>query len=399
MTTRTDPDKSFSVRLRQHRLARGLSLQALAELIGGLVTKQALSKYERGAAHPSLPVLAALARAFGVKTAEILRVPEVRIEILAFRKTAALGRKVEQRIVNQVSQRLEERVRLQRLTGCDPTDIPVHGLKVASVEQAETAAEALRTRWRLGNDPLASMTDVLESHHVHIVEVDAAERFDGLAAVAMAADGKITAAAVVSKSGLPGERQRMNLAHELGHLVLKPHAGVDGEKVAFRFAGALLAPAATLRCDVGTRRSSVEVKELLLLKRRYGMSMQALVYRLGDLGVISQAQSKSWWQLFNAQGWKKREPGELDAERPQWLKRTVLRAIAEGLLSAEDAGMLTGEWAEHETKPSLSGRRALLQLPLAERRRLMVAQAERLADHYDEDEEWRTLIGGDIVDD
>ena len=62
--------------------------------------------------------------------------------------------------------------------------------------------------------------------------------------VAVAFDGstKPQAAAVVSRLGVPGDRQRLNLAHELGHLVLKIPPLADQEKLAFRFGAALLAP-------------------------------------------------------------------------------------------------------------------------------------------------------------
>jgi transcriptional regulator with XRE-family HTH domain len=50
-------------RLKQLRLARGLSLQQLAEAMGGIVTKQALSKYEQDKDEPSARVLAALSEA------------------------------------------------------------------------------------------------------------------------------------------------------------------------------------------------------------------------------------------------------------------------------------------------------------------------------------------------
>ena len=56
-------------RLKQLRLANGLSLEGLATRLGGFVTKQALSKYEQGKAKPSPVVLNKLASVLGVKAA------------------------------------------------------------------------------------------------------------------------------------------------------------------------------------------------------------------------------------------------------------------------------------------------------------------------------------------
>ena len=53
----------ISERLKQIRLARGLSLDALVDAMGGVVTKQAVSKYETGKSQPTPKVVRALARA------------------------------------------------------------------------------------------------------------------------------------------------------------------------------------------------------------------------------------------------------------------------------------------------------------------------------------------------
>ena len=386
-------------RLRQLRQARGLSLEALATAMGGVVTKQALSKYQRGEDFPSLRVLSALAPALGVKVVDLCRAPSVAVEILAFRKTSQLGRREQAHVEGQVTRMLEERGRLQELTQQgDRGTIPIHSLLVSSLAGAESAADALRQRWELGTDPIASVVDALEDHQVHVLEIDAGERFDGLAAVARRADGSVAAAAVVCRRGLSHARQRLNLAHELGHLALAPAPDVDPEKAAFRFAGAFLAPARTLLREVGVRRSTIGLDELLLQKRRHGMSLQALLYRLRDLEVITETHARQWWQTINARGWKKQEPEELPPEEAHWLRQTVLRAFSEGLLTATELASLTGETVEEAPSLPLARRRAFLRLPSEERRRILESHATALKAHYDADSEWRTETGGDVLD-
>jgi Zn-dependent peptidase ImmA (M78 family) len=58
----------------------------------------------------------------------------------------------------------------------------------------------------------------------------------------------------VLKKNLPGGRQRFNLAHELGHLVLQVVCDLDHEKAAYHFAGAFLVPEPVVRFELGTRR-------------------------------------------------------------------------------------------------------------------------------------------------
>ena len=39
-----------------------------------------------------------------------------------------------------------------------------------------------------------------------------------------------------------------------------------------------------------------------------------------------------------------------------------------------------------------------MQLPLAERRRILAKQAEAMVEHYEQETEWREFQGGDIID-
>jgi Zn-dependent peptidase ImmA (M78 family) len=262
---------------------------------------------------------------------------------------------------------------------------------------AEKAAEALREKWKLGVDPVADLTAVLEAHLVHVLEVDGPENFDGISAVVHDATGKTRAAAVVSRTGCPGERQRLNLAHELGHVVLKPAKKVDEEDAAFRFAGAFLAPRQCILREIGTHRTRIRLEEFLILKRRFGISIQALVHRLCDLGVIGESQSKWWYMFLGKMKWRRDEPESLPPEKATWLKQAVYRCVAEGFITAEQGGKLVGETLQSDLGPGMLRRRAFLKLPLEERRRILEAQADKLQKHYEEESEaWKETETDDI---
>ncbi len=391
---------TISQRLRQLRLVRGMTLDALAAALGGIVTKQALSKYERGKMCPSAVVLNKLAAVFRVKSAYLWSEPLVTVKFIAYRKGSGLRKREQAKVEVFVRQALEDRVHLQELVQeHNGTDVPVQEWRVRSLDDAENAAGELRSRWNLGSDPIASVTGVLEDHHIHVLEIDARERFDGISAVASGDAGHVAAAAVVSRRGVPGERQRLNLAHELGHLALKPSKRVDEEKAAFRFGAAFLVPASAIRREIGTTRTYIQTAELFLLKRRFRVSIQSLLYRFRDLGIISEHYYRQWCMDINRTGWRKREPEEQTPERPQWLRQNVLRAFAEGLLSASDAERMLGKPIEVEQPLSLVERHAFMKLPLDERRRRMVEQADRVAEHYERSTEWRSLEGADLVGD
>ncbi|RPJ55289.1 MAG: helix-turn-helix domain-containing protein [Dehalococcoidia bacterium] len=370
-------------RLKQLRLARRLSLEGLAAEMGGIVTKQALSKYELGLSKPSAVVLNRLAGALGVKAVYLWSEPSVDCRFIAYRKGSGLAKGEQQRVESVVCQMLEDRVRLQEMIqGTAKMDFPIKEFKPNTLDDVEDFAKTLREKWALGLGPISTMTDTLEDHLVHVFEIEASERFDGISAVVYDSEENVAAAAVVSRKCLPGGRQRLNLAHELGHLVLDTPESVDEEKAAFRFAGAFLAPDESLFRDLGQKRSLVQTAELLLLKQKYGMSIQALVYRLHDLGIISDQHNRQWWTTINREGWRKEEPSELKPEKSEWLKKKALRALSEGLITKGDAMKLLGEPVGAQEPITLVERQAFLKLPMEERRKIMAKQAREMAAEY-----------------
>ena len=368
-------------RLKTIRTARDLTLDELSAAMGGLVTKQALSKYERGASVPTPRVLVALAKALGVKAIELAAQPAADVRVIAFRKRASFPKGTQHALESQVALQLERRAELQDLVGqrCSG-DVPLQAYAVRSLDDVELAAEALRDKWDLGRDPLGPIVDVLEEHCFHVVGVDASEKFDGMSAVAEVA-GDPVAVAVVTRSGVCRERQRLSLGHELGHLVLAPSGGLDEEKAAYRFGAAFLAPRKTLLREVGRRRTDITSEELFILKQRFGMSVAALLYRLRDLGVISERYSQEWWRYIGSMGWKKEEPHETPPEEPQWLAQSTLRAFSEGLITQADAEALLERLLEPSGAPSRR-RRALAALPREKRATVLAKQAAAAADLY-----------------
>lgn len=69
-------------RLKLARAAAGVSLRALEARLGGLVTAQAIGKYERDAMMPSSPVLIALAAALDVTEEHLLNTGEDRKSVV-----------------------------------------------------------------------------------------------------------------------------------------------------------------------------------------------------------------------------------------------------------------------------------------------------------------------------
>ncbi|MXW15274.1 MAG: ImmA/IrrE family metallo-endopeptidase [Rhodothermaceae bacterium] len=366
-------------RLRQFRIARGMSLDTLARAMGDVVTKQALSKYERGASLPSQIVLKKLAETLNVSIASLNHRPVVEVETIEFRKRSRLSKREQYRIESLSQYALEERIRLLDMLGeFDGSETALRSFRVNSIEEAEKAAEQLRSRWGLGNDPIPSMVALLENKQIHVIEIDAAESFDGLSLRAKNNERVEVSAGVVTRRGIPGDRQRLSLAHELGHLVLDVAPDVDNEKAAYRFGGAFLAPADMLFHDVGRYRKFISIHELILLKRRYRMSIQALLYRLHELDVINDYLYKKWCIMIGKMGWRKKEPQDLDPEMPQSLDLLVYRAFVHGLLAKSDALQMLRLGRDDQVEITLVETQKLSNMSPPEHQELLARQVKEI---------------------
>jgi Zn-dependent peptidase ImmA (M78 family) len=218
-----------------------------------------------------------------------------------------------------------------------------------------------------------------------------------MSALAYDSSGDVMAGAIVSRRDVPGERQRLNITHELGHLVLNISPNVDEEKAAFRFGSAFLAPAEQLFKSIGIKRSYINISELLILKKQFGISIQALLHRMLELGIINDTYYKRWCIFINKTGWKKQEPDEFVPEKPQWFTRNLSRLVGEGAITKEEAERVLGESIDMNKQLKLSPRQAFLKLPIEQRRLLLEKQVKSLEDYYENEVEDLTTEDG-IID-
>ena len=131
----------------------------------------------------------------------------VRFECVAFQKPSSLSKKEQEQLESLVAELLEKRLSLQERIGeLESLELPIQDVPVNNLDAAEAAAIALRQRWGLGTEPITNLLDVLEAQHIHIIEVDAGEGFDGISAVARDAEGRALAATTATRRGTSGDR-------------------------------------------------------------------------------------------------------------------------------------------------------------------------------------------------
>lgn len=322
-------------RIRMARRAAGLSQQALGDDAG--VSKMSISKYERGEMTPSSAMLGRIADATGMRVDYFLRPVTFVLSAPCYRSKSSMPAKSKGVVEETVREWLDRYVEAEMLLDAGvPFSLDGVDRDVGSLDDVESVATELRAAWDLGDDPIPNVVSVLEDRGVKMGVTDGHDAFDALT---FWIDD--VAPVIAVKSGVPGDRERFSICHELGHVVARPAPGLSAEKVGNRFAGAFLVPAGVVRRELGQRRHTLDLRELYELKHEYGVSMLAWVHRAADLGVIGHGEATRLYKLFGKNGWRTIEPGRpLPFEQPSRLELLVLRGAAEGAIGDARAAEL-----------------------------------------------------------
>lgn len=184
----------------------------------------------------------------------------------------------------------------------------------------EEAARLLRKHWEIGSGPVGHLVRLAETHGVVVVFSPA----QTAAVDAYSFDDGYRPTVVLNPAKEDYYRQRFDVAHEIGHLVMHVDAE-PGSKVvenqAHRFAAELLLPQDELR---DLLPSKADWRIFASLKETYGVSLQALLYRSRALGVMSDVTYRNAVAYLSSKGWRRREPGEMPAvEQPSLYPKAV----------------------------------------------------------------------------
>ena len=173
-------------------------MDRLVERLAGAVSKQSISKYERGLMKPGdSSLFLRLSRALGVPVDYFFQDSAVSLDSIGFRKKSGLGAKELASIIGQTRDELERHLELETLLAIEPRFVnPLRELTIDSVQAVENAAEKLRRAWGLGQiSPTTRVFSLLEQNEVRILELDVRESLGGLPGLVERAP------AILSKSG------------------------------------------------------------------------------------------------------------------------------------------------------------------------------------------------------
>lgn len=193
----------------------------------------------------------------------------------------------------------------------------------------ESAADAIRHHWGIGELPISNVIHLLEAKGVRIfsLAVDARE----VDAFSM---WKESTPFIFLNNNKTSEHSRFDAAHELGHLVLHRHGGPRGreaEHEANAFASAFLMPRASVLAHAPRFPT---VTTLVKLKRIWKTSVAALCYRLHAVGMLSEWQYRMLCIQISKNGFRTTEPNEAPRETSQVLPKIFAALHTEGMTRA-----------------------------------------------------------------
>lgn len=343
----------FAERLKSARIMAGLSLQDLADRLKNHVTRQALHKYEKGEFMPDSEMIGLLCDALGVRQDYFYRKNVVELGEIEFRKFTRYSAKEKNSLIEKTKDVLSRYLELEEILNIESTfPFKSNGAPIKSNDEVEDVAIKLRKDWKLGTDPIFNLIELLEDHHIKVIEIESDDSFDGLSA--WANDGKVPVIVLNSCKPKSLDRKRFTALHELAHLLMNFEGLTEKqkEKYCHYFAAAMLLPKETLEKEVGKSRSKLLLPELGAIKKQYGISMQAIAYRLKDLNIITESYFKQFMFFINQSGYKIEEPYPYEGqEQSSRFQQLLFRALGEELISMSKAAALNNQkLAEFRTK-------------------------------------------------
>ncbi|HUN59284.1 MAG TPA: XRE family transcriptional regulator, partial [Candidatus Binataceae bacterium] len=284
-------------RIKEAREARGYTREAFAEALG--ITAQAVAQYEVGQHSPGpeimgkIIVLTAQPPAFFSADRPSAR---ERFGTPYWRSLARMNRADRLRVARRLEWSADIVSYVERFIELPPVNLPpVKDVgTAANLEWLEIAAEAVREKWELGSLPIEYLAPTLEANGIVLIK-ESVECAD-MDAVSRWQAGRPYILLSEDKHSLP--RENFDLAHELGHIICHSHVEVTSENLAAverqanYFAGALLLPRRSFPQEV----LSTSLNYFLELKKRWRVSVQAMVYRCKDLGLLSKHQVAYLWR-------------------------------------------------------------------------------------------------------
>ncbi|HBH1733618.1 TPA: helix-turn-helix domain-containing protein [Clostridioides difficile] len=331
-------------RIKEARIARGLTQQELADKLN--VTKQLLSKYEKGVTKPSIENLIMISKELDFPIEFFMKEKKISLDDsrpIFFRSLGSASKKMKSSLgqntefVEEIYDYLSDFIEFPKFN-IDKNITKDYKIGV-SEEYIENVANKLREYWNLGDGPIDNLTKVLEKNGVIITRLELNTH-------------KVDAFSCMTISGVPiivlgsdkgsAVRSRMDISHELWHILF--HSNLSKEDVvnnhkileeeAKKFAGIFTLPSKEFSEDI----YSINIDNFIYLKKKWKISIAAMVVRAHDLKIITDEQYTYLNKRISFKKWRAKEPLDdlIPLEKPQILKQAIKLLLENSVVSIEE---------------------------------------------------------------
>ncbi len=315
-------------RLKEARESKGLKMTDLANLVG--VTRQAISAFEKGLNSPSLETVFRLSTVLSIPREFFTNNNDSKISISSpvfFRSQQTALKKERQMSRVKLKWLIETFDVISEYLDLPSVDLPDFGIEdFESLDADDIENFAIETRkyFGLGLGPISDLTRLLENKGIPVVATDFGDRVGAFSYRSERGD-----VFFVREHNSSVCRARFSLAHELGHMILHKSASVDFmedkqlfqlvESQANHFASAFLMPAETFSREF----FSTKINALSSLKKRWHVSMRAMIMRAHSLNLITDHQKSYAFTQMAPYGKKEPLDDIIKGEEPSYLKKAI----------------------------------------------------------------------------
>lgn len=207
-----------------------------------------------------------------------------------------------------------------------------------AINEIEKLAKLVREHWDLGNGPIDNLQYALQSNGIIVTGFRDVDTDIDAFSQQITIDGKVVYIIALAIGSKPIERLRFDMAHELGHILM--HTWGDDnediskdefnmrEKQANMFASALLLPKETFSKSVSAYPTNIDY--YIALKKKWKVSMQAMMYRTRQLDIISANQFQYMMRVMSKNRYRTHEPGDKPGEIGDTIFQAALDMLFEG---------------------------------------------------------------------
>jgi len=342
------PSAEIGERLRLAREALNIKQAQAADAIK--VARTTIVAIEKGERRARMNELQQLAKLYRTSVNALLRHESVHVDLAPrFRKMISAEDTAADQAAALLADLAKAEVELENLLGVKrtrnyPPERPIMPGDVRA--QAENDAMELRQRLGLGVAPITDIVTLLEMEIGIRVYV---RRFDGRICGLFAYDETL-GACILLNANHPRERRNQTAGHETGHFIstrrqteilhLEESENSREERYANAFGRAFLTPMRAVMQkfqEVTAGSDNLSRRHVIILSHFFGVSREAMVRRLEELGQVKQGT----WDWFQSNGnitddQARQVLGDLsapdaykaEADRPTTLRLNLLAAEA-----------------------------------------------------------------------